>query len=424
MSIILKNATFINWETLDFSTGNFRITQGPDGIIEPLKPNIPLIPNPDERIIDCSGKLVTRSFVVGHHHAYSALARGMPATVRSPANFREILQYIWWNLDKNLDKEMIEACGYATAMACAKAGATFIIDHHASPNCIANSLQVLERAFEKVGISHLLCYEITDRDGREKAMQGLAETERHLQQSQGLVGLHASFTISDHTLKGAVALAQKYNSGLHVHLAEDLYDQQHSKEYYHKSVVQRFYDAGLLSFPKTILVHALHIDQSDRTLIKNNKVWVAENMESNLNNKVGLFNAEGLEHSRILLGTDGMHSDLLQSAKAAFFAGQLSDKLGYAAIYQRFRNAHRYLNENEFSGDGQNNLVILNYDSPTPINSNNFLGHFLYGIRAEHIQHVISQGRCIVYDRTLQQVDEDELLSFTRQQARRLWDRL
>jgi len=114
----------------------------------------------DDEVIDCQGKLVTKSFAIGHHHAYSALSRGMPAPKKSPSDFFEILKYIWWNLDKALDKEMIEASALATAMACAKAGATFVIDHHASPNFINRSLEVISNAFEKVGISNLLCYEL------------------------------------------------------------------------------------------------------------------------------------------------------------------------------------------------------------------------------------------------------------------------
>jgi len=121
---------------------------------------------------------------------------------------------------------MIEASALATAMACAKAGATFVIDHHASPNFINRSLEVISNAFEKVGISNLLCYEITDRDGKEKATQGLDETENYLKENQGLVGLHASFTVGDSTLKKAAELMEKANSGIHIHVAEDLYDQK------------------------------------------------------------------------------------------------------------------------------------------------------------------------------------------------------
>ena len=421
MSILLKNATYINWENLHFSKTNILVNEGENG-------NIEFITNPDkinscDKTIDCKGKLVTKSFAVGHHHVYSALSRGMPAPQKSPNNFYEILKYIWWKLDKALDKDMIEASALATAIACAKAGSTFVIEHHASPNFITGSLDVIAKAFEKVGISHLLCYEITDRDGIEKAESGLAETENYLKQNQGLVGLHASFTVGDNTLQKASDLMNKYNSGIHVHVAEDSYDQQHCVENHNKRVVERLNDYGILNFSKTILVHCLKVNENERNLIKNSKAFVVQNTESNLNNNVGYFNSEGLGKN-IMLGTDGMHSDMLRSAQAAYFVGQGFDKIDFSSSYVRFRKAHNYLKTNDFEGDNENNLVIFDYDSPTEINENNFLGHFIFGLSSRHIQHVISNGKLIVKDKIIQNVDEEEIQKFTKEQSLRLWSKL
>jgi len=423
MSILLDNAIFIDWETLKFTPTSLLVTSGIDGGIRFLsKDEISQMEKTFERI-DCSGKYVTKSFAVGHHHVYSALARGMGAPKKNPENFVEILEYIWWNLDKCLDLEMIEYSALTTAMACAKAGSTFVIDHHASPNAIKGSLETIAKAFDQVGVSHLLCYEITDRDGSEKTHKGLLETEEYLQKHQGLVGLHASFTVSDATLKKAVELSEKYHSGIHIHVAEDKADQEHCEKNYGKRVVERLHDFGVLKSSKTILGHGLHLSENERKLILNSQSWMVQNMESNLNNKVGLFNAQGLgEH--VMLGTDGMHSDMLQSAKAAFFAGQQSDTIDYASAYQRFRNVHHYLNSNNFAGDGENNLVVLDYDTPTAFHQDNFLGHFLFGWNSNHVKHVISNGEIIVKDRKIQKVDETEILNISRLLSEKLWAKM
>ena len=364
MSILLKNTTYINWETLEFSKTHILVEEGENGKLVFLN-EVPKN-NPDT-IIDCKGKFVTKSFAVGHHHVYSALSRGMPAPKKTPTDFYEILKYIWWNLDKALDKEMIEASALATAIACAKAGTTFVIDHHASPNFIEGSLDVIASAFDSVGVDHLLCYEITDRDGMGKAEKGLYETENYIKTQQGLIGLHAAFTVGDKTMQTAVDLMEKYDSGIHVHVAEDQFDQKYSVENYSKRVVERLNDFGVLDSSKTILGHCLYVDENERKIIKNSKAYVVQNTESNLNNNVGYFNAEGLGN-RILLGTDGMHSDMLRSTQAAFFVGQGFDTIDFAAAYQRFRNVHQYVKSNEFKGDGENNLVVLDYDSPTEMN--------------------------------------------------------
>jgi cytosine/adenosine deaminase-related metal-dependent hydrolase len=177
MAILLKNGTYINPDTLEFTTSHILVDEGENGVIKFIK-NIPSDPN--IHLIDCTGKYITQSFVCGHHHVYSALARGMGAPKKNPENFNEILKYVWWTLDKCLNAEMIEASALYTAMACVKNGVTFVIDHHASPNAIKGSLEIIANAFEKVGTSHLLCYEVSDRDGLDKVEEGLAETAEYL----------------------------------------------------------------------------------------------------------------------------------------------------------------------------------------------------------------------------------------------------
>lgn len=418
--ILLKNATYIDWKSLEFTNANILVEEGLNGKIQ-------FIDNAENTkantIIDCKGKFVTKSFAVGHHHVYSALARGMGAPKKNPENFHEILEYIWWTLDKSLDKDMIEASALYTAMACAKTGSTFVIDHHASPNYIKGSLEIIAQAFDKMGVNHLLCYEITDRDGIEKAEQGLEETENYLKNHQGLVGLHASFTVNNEIMRRSVDLMNKLNSGIHIHVAEDLYDQRHCHDNYDKRVVERLNDFGVLNSSKTILGHCIHINDQEREIIHDSKAFIVQNMESNLNNKVGYFNAKGLG-DRIMLGTDGMHSDMLQSAKAAFFVGQGFDSIGFDSAYERFRKVHDYIQMNNFEGDSQNNLVILDYDSPTVINQDNFLGHFIFGINSNHVNDVISNGKLIVKDRKIQNVNESDILEFSREQSVRLWKKM
>jgi putative selenium metabolism protein SsnA len=422
MSVLLKNATFIDWKTLEFSHVNILTEEDNDVIHFIKKADLEKI-EPDTEVLDCKGKLVTRSFAIGHHHAYSALARGMRAPKKKPENFHEILRFIWWTLDKCLDREMIEYSALVTAISCAKAGSTFVIDHHSSPSAARGSLELVAKAFDKVGVSHLLCYEISDRDGNETMQEGLEETKAYLGKRQGLVGLHASFTVNPDTLKSAVEMMYLYNSGIHIHVAEDQYDQDQCLRTYGKRVVERLNESEALKSSKTILGHCLHLNRNERDIISGSPCWVVQNTESNMNNNVGVFNGE-LLGSNIMLGTDGLHSDILQSAKAAFLAGQGSDKISYETAYRRFTNIHRYLSENNFKSDGENNLVVLNYDTPTEINSDNFYGHFIFGLSSNHVQHVISNGKLIVKNRKLLTVNEDEILKASRKCADRLWEKM
>ena len=418
--ILLKNGTFIDWQTLEFRQADILVEEGSDGNL--VFDSLPGSAVP-EKVIDCADKFITRSFANGHHHVYSALSRGMNPPRKNTESFFEILEYIWWNLDKSLDLEMIHSSALVTAIACAKNGVTFVIDHHASPFAVEGSLETIASAFDEAGLGHLLCYEISDRDGIEIAGKGLSETEGYLARRQGLVGLHASFTVGDDTLKRAVDLATRSNSGIHIHIAEDLSDEAHCLEHYGMRIIPRMDEAGVLRFPKTILAHCLHLDENERKLMARSPAWIVQNTESNLNNRVGHFSSAGLG-ANIMFGTDGMHSDMLRSAKAAFFAGQEYDAIDYAETYRRFRNVHHYLNQNGFRGDEENNLVILDYDTPTPFTGKNFLGHFLFGIGSRHVRHVISGGKLIVENGKMLTLNEPEILAEAQVQAARLWARM
>jgi cytosine/adenosine deaminase-related metal-dependent hydrolase len=422
MSILLKNATYIDWKTLEFSQKNI-LTTHDNNSIQFIENDSHLVKRSDLEVLDCTGKLVTKSFAIGHHHAYSALSRGMNDPKKKPENFYEILQYIWWTLDKCLDREMIESSALSTAIACAKAGSTFVIDHHSSPHSVKGSLEIIAKAFDKVGVSHLLCIEISDRNGRKISQEGLDETESYLKNHQGLVGLHASFTVSNDTLVQALELMNRYNSGIHIHAAEDIYDQDFCLRTYGKRVVERLNESGVLKSSKTILAHCLHLDDNEKDIIRNSPCWVVQNTESNMNNNVGRFNGAHLG-SNIMSGTDGMHSDMLQSAKASFFAGQGFDTINSQSAYQRLRNVNRYLSENNFKGDGENNLIVLDYDTPTEINQKNFYGHLIFGINAKHVRDVISNGKFIVKNRLIQTVDEYEILEKSKECASRLWKKM
>jgi cytosine/adenosine deaminase-related metal-dependent hydrolase len=178
-----------------------------------------------------------------------------------------------------------------------------------------------------------------------------------------------------------------------------------------------------MQLSKSILGHCIHLSDRERKLLGDSGVWVVQNVESNQNNNVGLAGYSDFA-PRMMLGTDGMHCDMLRSAQAAFLVGQATEGIGFDGIYDRFRNVHRYIKQFDGRGDGDNNLVILNYDAPTELTADNFLGHFVYGLNARHVETVIAQGRVIAEWGMVTQVDEREALTFARDMGRKLWEKM
>ncbi len=242
---------------------------------------------------------VTPGMVCGHHHLYSSLARGMPAPPKTPTNFREILEQVWWRLDVALDLEMIKwsaMLGAAEALMC---GTTAIIDHHESPNAIEGSLSVIADACAAVGVRVNTSYGVTERHGLDAMHRGLAENERFIRGGgRGLVGVHAAFTMSDDGLEQAAGLAQDLGVGVHIHVAEGIDD----------------VDAGArlekVAQDDWLLVHCVYLDRQLRGTI-------AHNPRSNMNNSVGYAQPTKWKNP-VVLGTDGIGADMLEEARLAY----------------------------------------------------------------------------------------------------------
>jgi cytosine/adenosine deaminase-related metal-dependent hydrolase len=278
---------------------------------------------------DVSHCLVLPGNVCAHTHLYSSLARGMPYGLEPPANFVQILQRVWWRLDRALDEESVRASALVGGMEALLAGTTTVVDHHASPNAIDGSLDVIADTLEELGMRSVLCYEATDRDGPGRAASGLGENRRFLDASKSrpltraMVGAHASFTLSEETLAACVDLAHTAQAGIHIHVAEDRADQLDSQARFGKPVVERLAEAGALD-ERSLLAHCVHVRPQEIALIQESSAAVAHNSRSNMNNSVGRSPADALG-ARIALGTDGIGADMFVESQVAYWRNREAD---------------------------------------------------------------------------------------------------
>jgi putative selenium metabolism protein SsnA len=387
---------------------------------------------------DCSGCLVVPGNVCAHTHLYSALARGMPYHLEPPHSFTQILQRVWWRLDRALDERSIRASALVGGMEALLSGTTTLVDHHASPNAIDGSLDLVEEALGDVGARSILCYETSDRDGPERALAGVVENRRfldrvrreHLPLTRGMVGAHASFTLSDETLAACCEAAGTHGVGLHVHAAEDLADECDAVARCGHRVADRLHRAGALD-GHTLLAHGVHLDDDEIDLVHAAGSSVAHNARSNMNNAIGRARLGALgEH--VALGTDGIGSDMFEESRAAFFRlREDDDSAGAGWPLQRMgesaRLAGRAFGEpllGTLEGGAPADLVVLDYPAPAPLDDASFAGHWVFGLASRHVRDVMVAGEWVVLDRHLTRVDERELAAGAFVQAERLWQRL
>jgi cytosine/adenosine deaminase-related metal-dependent hydrolase len=337
---------------------------------------------------------VTAGLVCGHHHLYSALARGMPAPPKTPTTFREVLEQIWWRLDVALDDDMIRWSAMLGATEALMCGTTGIVDHHESPNAIDGSLSIIADACAEVGVRTNLAYGVTDRHGADGARRGLAENERFLRAGgRGMVGVHAAFTCTDDTLHAAAALARDLGVGVHIHVAEGPDD----------------IDAGArlegLAAADWLLVHCIHLDRALPGTI-------ATNARSNMNNGVGYPHPQRFPNA-IVLGTDGIGADMLEEFRLTFV--RLREGFGIDgpdSVWRWLQNGYQFFPE------ALNDRVAWNYDHADSA----WHVAFTPGVRALDV--TLDTGDVVLRNGRPTRVDLDEVRAKAAEQAARLFRRL
>ncbi len=386
-----------------------------------------------EEVLELAGRLVLPGLVNAHTHLYSALARGMPGPAVPPRSFLETLERVWWRLDRALDEESVALSGQVGAIEAALSGTTLLVDHHSSPSFIRGSLATLRRSVEAVGLRSVLCYEVTDRNGTEGREQGLEENRAFLASgpsplTRGMVGAHASFTLSEDTLARLGALVRETGAGLHVHVAEDALDVRDCRDRGGESLAGRFERHGLVS-PGTLFAHCVHLEPNEIERVQGHGVCIAHNPRSNRNNGVGRALTAGWR--RAALGTDGIDQDMLAEMREAFLGMREAGREDAPeAALRMLAGGHRLASERfglpfgRLDADAPADLVVLDYRPPTPLSSENLAGHLLFGVDRSHVRSVLVAGRWVVRDRRLANVDAEGVFARARSAAAALWGRM
>lgn len=440
-SALIKNANIITFVSDSIYLENKSVLIN-DGKVESIYDDIPKQGIEYDEIIDAGGKILLPSFINIHTHLYSTFARGL-TKIKSSNNFEQVLENLWWRLDKKLNSDDIFYSAIVMLINAIKHGTTTIFDHHASPFSIHNSLFQIEEAVNKVGLRACLCFEVSDRDNIEKAKHGIDENLNFIKHCnkysdskiQAMFGLHAAFTVSDKTFDCVREKFGNSDIGFHIHTAEDKIDNINSYAKYNKSVVERLKEFSILG-NKSILAHCVHIDEKDMELIAASNTIVAYNPQSNMNNAVGISDVLEMNSKGILVGfgTDGMTMNMLEELRAGIWQQHLKNNnpsIGFKEINDfLFVNnpliAERIFNTKfgKIEKGSVADLVLIDYNSPTPINSDNIYGHLVFGISQEMVDTTICAGKILMKNKKLINIDEEKINFEAKKSAEKLWNRI
>lgn len=439
--MLITNATTISWgqnnqilENQALYLEHGKIAEiGPDSALRLKYPQVPQL--------DAHGQYVMPGNICAHTHFYGAFARGMAIPGDAPKDFPEILERLWWKLDKALTLEDVRYSALVCLVDAVKHGTTTLLDHHASPNAIDGSLDVIAEAVETSGLRAGLCYEVTDRDGPERAKAGIEENIRFIKsqasnptsQLGATFGLHASLTLSDATLEACKAA---HAGGFHIHVAEHEADEYDSVKKSSQRAVDRLHKFGILG-PHSIAAHCVHIDPREAELLKETRTWVTHQPRSNMNNAVGAADIEGLLRLgvKVCLGNDGFSNAMWEEWKAAYLYHKAAHRdprrVGGYSITEMAINHNAALAQVFFpqaklgrlEAGAFADIIFVDYHPITPLTAGNLPWHILFGFEPSMVTATIANGQVLMRDRQLLFLDEKEIAAKSRERAVDAWKR-
>ncbi len=397
---------------------------------------------PQAEIVDAHGGVIMPAFINTHTHIYSALARGLAINGNNPTNFLEVLQGLWWNIDRHLTLAGTKASADALYMDCIKQGVTTIFDHHASFGEIPGSLFEIAKSAQEFGIRSCLCYEVSDRDGEEKAAQSVKENADFIDYCEknpsdmlsAMFGGHALFTISDKTFE-AMAKANNGRVGYHIHVAEGMNDVYDSLQNYGRRPVQRLQDHGILG-EKTILGHCIHVNPAEMDIIAETKTMCVNNPESNMGNAVGCSPIRQLMERGIMvgLGTDAYTNDMLESIKVALTIQRHNachPNVGWCEVTKMLFENNGIMAGKSFGCQlgvlkvgAKADVIVMDYKPFTPFSGDNIDGHMLFGMTGRQCEMTMGNGKILMQNRKLVGIDEEAINARILDESKKLWGTL
>jgi len=400
---------------------------------------------PEVEEVDAGGQLVMPGNICAHTHFYGAYARGLAIPGFPPKDFPEILKKLWWPLDKALDEQSVRASALVHLVDAIKHGTTTLFDHHASPNFIEGSLDVIAQALDQSGLRAVLCYEVTDRDGEQKAKLGIQENSAFIRKTanggvadgrvRATFGLHASLTLSDETLSLCrEALGEE--GGFHIHVAEHEADEYDSLNKSGMRVVDRLNAHGILG-PRTIVAHGVHIDFVEARLLAETGTWLSHQPRSNMNNGVGVAPIESLMRLgiNVCLGNDGFTQDMWTEWKTAYLLHKVWHKdprrmngldVVQMGVYNNAALANSFFPGQKLGSlvEGSSaDLIFVDYHPFTPLTAGNLPWQILFGFNESMITSTMVAGKFLMRDRKLLTLDEAEIAAQALALAPGVWER-
>ena len=443
--MLITNANLITWQKPNRVLEGYALLIRGDRILELGTVDELLSRYPQEERLDAGGQYVMPGNICAHTHFYGAFARGMAIPGQAPEDFPDILRRLWWPLDLALEAQDVLLSAEVMLVDAIRHGVTTLIDHHASPNAIEGSLDIIAETVDRSGLRAVLCYEVTDRNGKDGALAGIQENLRFINRTRhelvaggrvaATFGLHASLTLSDATLEACRSSVPE-SVGFHFHLAEGVADEYDSLARCGLRTADRLHKHGILG-ANSIAAHGVHLDAREAMLVAETGTWLTHQPRSNMNNGVGVASIEALLRLGIpvCVGTDGFYHAMWEEWKTAYLLQKVWNRdprrmngadIVQMGVYNNAALAGKFFADapiGVLQPGAYADLIFVDYHPHTPLTPGNLPWQILFGFHESMITTTIASGKVLMLNRKLLTMDEEAITARARQLAPEVWAR-
>ncbi len=393
---------------------------------------------PDANLIDATHCVITPGFVNAHHHMYGVLSHGIPLD-RAPRDFWAFLEEFWWpRMEDALDHDLIRAAVEMACLEMVRSGVTTFYDVLEAPMALPGCLEAEAEVVRHWGLRGVLSFEATQRVSQENGELGLRENAEFMESCRkagglvsGLMCYHTTFTCDADFIKKAFALGEKHDALVHFHCSEGRYEPEYTLKHFGIRPIEYYAKLGVLS-PRAFASQCVQIDQHEMELLARHGARVSHMPLSNCEVGGGIapvpqMLAAGVPVS---LGTDGYVNNYFALMRGAFLIHKAhleNPQTMPAHLVWKMATLYGARDLNMADRIGQlkpgysADLVLIDADTPTPLNAGNLMDQMLLWRDPAHIHSVMCAGRWLMRDREVIGVDEARVRAQCREAAEKLW---
>ncbi|WP_371526509.1 8-oxoguanine deaminase [Streptomyces sp. NBC_01283] len=400
------------------------------------------------RRVDGTGHLVTPGLVNTHHHFYQWITRGL-ATDHNLFNWLVALYPTW----ARIDEQMVKAAAQGSLGMMARGGVTTAMDHHyVFPKNSGDLSGAIIGAASDMGVRFTLARGSMDRSEKdgglppdfavetlEGALAATAATvDKHHDASfdamtQVAVAPCSPFSVSTELMKQGAELARAKGVRLHTHGSETVEEEKFCHELFGMGPTDYFESTGWLG-DDVWMAHCVHMNDSDIAAFARTGTGVAHCPSSNARLAAGIARVPDMLKAGVPvgLGVDGTASNESGELHTELRNALLINRLG--AHREAALNARQALRLGTFGGAqvlGRStqigsleagklaDLVLWKIDGIGHSSIADPVTAIVFGAAAPVTLSLVN-GKPIVEDGRLLNVDEDAIARSARDEAQRL----